>query len=172
VFAVAELKIHSQCISTAGVAHLRDKVQVILYFPTSTNSSYVGMKNFYHRFLSKIAWTLRPLTAALADYPNVLTWLPTMPSSFAAAKAALVAALPLAHQLPRAVLSLAMDASNTHAEAFFQQQVGQHWLPLGFYSKKLSKTVVNYSTFDRELLAAISGIKHFCSHLQSRLFQL
>ncbi len=36
VFAVAELKIHSQCISTAGAAHLRDKVQVILYFPTST----------------------------------------------------------------------------------------------------------------------------------------
>jgi hypothetical protein len=65
-----------------------------------------------------------------------------------------------------------MDASNTHAEAFFQQQVGQHWLPLGFYSKKLSKTVVNYSTFDKEPLAAISGIKHFCSHLQSRLFQL
>jgi hypothetical protein len=48
-----------------------------------------------------------------------------------------------------------MDASNTHAEAFFQQQVGQHWLPPGFYSQKLSKTAVNYSTFDRELLAAI-----------------
>jgi hypothetical protein len=50
--------------------------------------------------------------------------------------------------------------------------VGQYWLPPGFYRKKLSKTVVNYSNFDRELLAAISGIKHFCSHLQSRLFQL
>ncbi len=27
-------------------------------------------------------------------------------------------------------------------------QVGQHWQLLGFFSKKLSKTEVNYSTFD------------------------
>jgi hypothetical protein len=51
-----------------------------------------------------------------------------------------------------------------------QQQVGQHWQLLGFFSKKLSKTEVNYSTFDRELLAAVSGIKHFCSQLEG--FQL
>jgi hypothetical protein len=31
---------------------------------------------------------------------------------------------------------------------------------MGLYSKKLSKTKVNYSNFDRELLAAVSGIKH------------
>jgi hypothetical protein len=66
----------------------------------------------------------------------------------------------------------ATDASNTHAKAVFQQQVGKHWLPPGFCSKKLSKTMVNYSTVDRELLAAISGIKHFCSHLQGVPFQL
>ncbi len=106
------------------------------------------MINFYRHFLSEIAWTLQPLAAALAGYPKVLTWLPTMFTSFAAA-------LPWAHPLPGAVLSLATDASNTHAEAFFEQQVGQHWLPPGFYSKKLSKTMVNYSTVDRELLAAI-----------------
>jgi hypothetical protein len=41
---------------------------------------------------------------------------------------------------------------------------------LGFYSKKLSKTEVNYSTFERELLAAVSGIKHFCSCLEGRPF--
>jgi hypothetical protein len=29
--------------------------------------------------------------------------------------------------------------------AVLQQQVGHHWQPLGFYSKKLSKTEVNYS---------------------------
>jgi hypothetical protein len=46
------------------------------------------------------------------------------------------------------------------------------WQPLGFYSKKLSKTKANYSTFGRELLAAVSGIKHFCSLLEGRPFQL
>jgi hypothetical protein len=57
-------------------------------------------------------------------------------------------------------------------EQVLQQQVGQHWQPLGFFSKKPSKTEVNYSTFDRELLAAVSGIKHFRSRLEGRPFQL
>jgi hypothetical protein len=95
-----------------------------------------------------------------------------METAFAAAKAALVAAVPLAHPLPGVVLALAMDASNTHVGAVLQQQVGQHWQPLGFFSKKLSKTEVNYSTFDRELLAAASGIKHFRSRLEGHPFQL
>jgi cleavage and polyadenylation specificity factor subunit 1 len=38
--------------------------------------------------------------------------------------------------------------------------------------KKLSKSEVNYSTFDRELLAAVLGIKHFRSRLEGRPFQL
>ncbi len=71
-----------------------------------------------------------------------------------------------------AVLTLATDASNTHGVAVLQQQVGQHWQPLGFFSEKLSKTEVNYSTFDQELLTAVSGIKHFRSWLEGRPFQL
>ncbi|MFO0005599.1 MAG: Ty3/Gypsy family RNase HI domain-containing protein, partial [bacterium] len=60
----------------------------------------------------------------------------------------------------------------THVGAVLQQQVGQHWQPLGFFSKKLSKSEVNYSTFDRELLAAVSGIKNFRTRLEGRPFEL
>jgi hypothetical protein len=95
-----------------------------------------------------------------------------METAFAAAKKALVAAVPLSHPLPGAVLSLAADASDTHVGSVLQQQVGQHWQPLGFFSKKLSKSEVNYYTFDRELLAPVSGIKHFRSRLEGRPFQL
>ena len=119
------------------------------------------MINFYRRFLPGAAGTLRPLTAALSGNPKILPWTPEMETAFAAAKEALVAAVPLSHPLPGAVLALAADASDTHVGAVLQQQVGQHWQPLGFFSKKLSKSEVNYSTFDRELLAAVAGIKHF-----------
>jgi hypothetical protein len=87
-----------------------------------------------------------------------------METAFAAARAALVAVVPLAHPLPEAILALATDTSDTHVGAVLQQQVGQHWQPQGFFSKKLSKTEVNYSTYDRELPAAVSGIKHFRSN--------
>jgi hypothetical protein len=130
------------------------------------------MINFYRRFLPGAAGTLRPLTAALSGNPKTLPWTPEMETAFAATKDALVAAVPLSHPLPGAVLALAADASDTHVGAVLQQQVGQHWQPLGFFGKKLSKSEVKYSTFDRELLAAVSGIKHFRSRLEGRPFEL
>jgi hypothetical protein len=36
------------------------------------------------------------------------------------------------------------------------------WQPLAFFSRKLLLTEMLYSTFDRELFAAFSAIKHFC----------
>jgi hypothetical protein len=104
------------------------------------------MMNFYRRFLPGIAGTLRPLTAALSGNIKTLTWKPDMETAFAAAKGTLFAAVPLAHPLPGAILALATDASDTYVGAVLQQQVGQHWQTLGFFSKKLSKTELNYST--------------------------
>jgi cleavage and polyadenylation specificity factor subunit 1 len=176
VFGVSELDFLGHRISAASVAFLRDNVQVILDFPKLTDCKamqrFLGMINFYRRFLPGVAGKLRRLTAALSGNPKTLPWTPDMETTFAAAKAALVAAVPLAHPLPGAVLALATDASDTHVGAVLQQQVGQHWQPQGFFSKKLSKSEVNYSTFDLELLAAVSGIKHFRSRLEGRPFQL
>ncbi len=169
VFAVSELDFLGHCIFAAGVAPLRDNVQVILDFPKPTDCKamqrFLVMINFYCRFLPGVASTL---TAALSGNPETLPWTPDMETAFAVAKAALVTAVPL----PGAVLALATDASDTHVRVVLQQQVCQHWQPLGFFSKKLSKSEVNYSTFDLELLAAVSCIKHFCSRLESRPFQL
>jgi hypothetical protein len=60
------------------------------------------MVNFYRRFLPGIARTLRPLTDALRGAPKTLEWPPT--AAFGAAKAALAAAVPLAHP-PRTLCS-------------------------------------------------------------------
>ncbi len=160
MFAVSELDFLGHRISPADIAPLRNNVQVILDFPKPADCKalqrFLGMMNFY-----------RPLTAALSGNPKALPWKPDIETAFTAAKAALAAAV---RPLPGAVLALATDTSDTHVGVVLQQQVGQHWQLLGFFSKKLSKTKVNYSTFDRELLAAGSGIKHFRSRLEG--FQL
>ena len=75
---------------------------------------FLGMVNFYRRFLPGIARTLQPLTDALKGAPKTLEWPPAAAAAFGAAKAALAAAVPLAHPAPNAVLSLATDASDTH----------------------------------------------------------
>jgi hypothetical protein len=61
---------------------------------------FLGMINFYRRFLPGVAGTLRPLTPALSGNPKALPWTPDMETAFPTAKAALVAAVPLAHPLP------------------------------------------------------------------------
>jgi hypothetical protein len=171
-FVASELDFLGHHISTAGVAPLWDNVQVILDFPKPADCKalqwFLGMINFnlYRHFLLGVAGRLYPLTATLSGNPKTLPWTPDMETAFAAAKKALVAEVPLAHPLPGVVLALATDAFDTYVGAILQQQVGQHWQPLGFFSKKLSKSEVNYSTFDCELLAAMSGIKHFRSRLE------
>jgi hypothetical protein len=53
-----------------------------------------------------------------------------------------------------------------------QQKSGDHWFFLGFFSCKLTDTESRYSTFDRELLAANTAIKHFRHFCEGRAFQL
>jgi hypothetical protein len=70
------------------------------------------------------------------------------------------------------VLSLATDASDTHFGGVLQQLTGGRWQPLAFYSKKLSGAGTRYSTFDRELLATFSTVRHFRFLLEERQFRL
>jgi hypothetical protein len=132
------------------------------------------MVNFYRRFLPKIAQILAPLTNLLKgkDLPKLLPWDQQHEAAFAAAKAALAAAVPLSHPRPEAALALATDASDTHIGGVLQQQVSGHWQPLGFFSRRLQPAEMNYSTFDRELLAADQAIKHFLPQVEGRVFQL
>jgi hypothetical protein len=87
-------------------------------------------------------------------------------------KQVLAAAVPLAHPAPNAAIALATDASDTHIGGALQQQAQGSWQALGFFSRKLQPTESKYSTFDRELLAAVATIRHFRHILEGRNFQL
>jgi RNase H-like domain found in reverse transcriptase len=177
-FAVPELDFLGHRLSATGVTPLRDSLQVMLDFPRPHTvkdlQRFLGMVNFYRRFLPKIAQTLAPLTNLLKgkDLPKLLPWEECHDAPFAAAKAALAAAVPLAHPLPEVPLALATDASDSHVGGVLQQKVRGHWQPLGFFSRWLSATEQNYSTFDRKLLAAQAAINHFLPQVEGRQFQL
>ena len=97
-----------------------------------------------------------------------------MMTAFNVAKNSLSTAAELSHPSPQAKLALVADASATHVGAALRQQPhpGGPWEPLGFFSKKLDSAQVNYSTFDRELLAAFSAIWHFRFQVEGRTLQL
>jgi hypothetical protein len=125
-----------------GVHPLQRHVQAISDSPPPQDvkqlQQFLGMVNFYRHFLPGITRTLQPLTDTLKGVPKKLEWPPAAATAFGAAKATLVAAVPLAHPAPNAVLSLATDASDTHVGGVLQQLNRGRWQPLAFYSKKLS----------------------------------
>ncbi len=49
---------------------------------------------------------------------------------------------------------------------------GDHWRPLGFFSRKLTDRESRYLTFDCKLLTAQAAIKHFRHFCKGRVFQL
>jgi hypothetical protein len=139
--------------------------------------AFLGMVNFYRRFLPNIARTLRPLTDALRGCGkgvDKLDWSAAMDAAFAAAKQSLLTATHLAHPTVGAELSVVVDASATHVGACLQQRLPGRkvWQPLGFFSKKLEAAQQKYSAFDRELFACYAGIRHFRYLLNGRPFAI
>jgi putative transposase len=71
---------------------------VILDFPKPADCKalqrFLGMMNFYRRFLPSVPGTLCPLTALLSGNPKVLPWTPDMETAFVTARAALVTGCP------------------------------------------------------------------------------
>ena len=142
VFAVSSLKFLGHMVDEAGITPLPKHVAAVQDCPPPTDikqlQRFLGLINFYRRFLPAVARTLQPLTDLLRGSPKVLLWSPAADAAFVAAKAALVAAVPLCHPAPHAVLSLSVDASDSHVGGVLQQQVGKDWKPLAFFSKKLA----------------------------------
>jgi len=177
VFASASLSFLGHKVDATGIAPLPKHVQALLDFPPPCDlkqlQRYLGMINFYRRFLPGIAGVLQPLTDLLRGSPKKLLWSDTAAAAFVAGKAALAKCTVLVHPTPDATISLAVDASDTHVGGVLQQlSTSGSWSPLAFFSRKLNSAEVKYSTFDRELLAAFSAIRHFRFVLEGRQFRL
>jgi hypothetical protein len=165
-------------LSASGIGPLPSRVQAIAEFPRPATvkqlQAFLGLFNFYHRFIPAVAKLVLPLTRSLRGGPKgstPLAWSPAMAAAFQVARGALSSSAVLAHPVEGAELSLVTDASTTHVGAVVQQRhLGEAWRPLVFFSAQLNKAEVNYSAFDRELLAVVAAIRHFRYLLERRNF--
>jgi cleavage and polyadenylation specificity factor subunit 1 len=159
VWGLSEIEFLGHKISAEGVAPLANRVAAVQRFPRPANTqqlqAFLGLFNFYRRFVLAAAAIVMPLTDALKGSPaskKPIQWSQQMVAAFDAAKAALSAAALLEHPAARAEISLVTDASSTHIGATLQQRRrGGGWRPLGFFSGKLSAAEERYSAFGREL---------------------
>ena len=180
-FGMESLDFLGHRITAGGISPLPQRAAALRRHPRPGTGKelqgFLGTVNFYRRFVRGAAHMLRPLTDVLRGSPppaSAVTWTDEMQRSFLAAREALARRVELVHPCPRARLSLAVDASADHVGAVLQQRPSPAapWQPLGFFSQKLSTAQVNYSAFDRELLACVEAIRHFRYMLEGRQFTL
>ena len=157
-------------VTENGITPLPDKVSAVVDFPVPKTyrqlRKFIGLVNYYHRFIKNAAQILAPLNDYLAGYKKsfrnkLVVWTERTLEAFNEAKNSLANSTLLSFPVPNAELGLFTDASSIAVGAVLQQKVHDIWYPLAFFSKKLNKSQQLSSTFARELLAIYLSCKHF-----------
>ncbi|CAK9814075.1 Transposon Ty3-G Gag-Pol polyprotein [Anthophora plagiata] len=137
VFGVNEITFLGYAVNANGIKPLAERVEAVADFPKPANVTqvrrYLGMVNFYRRFMPGAAEILRPLNDLLkgAKKGNApITWTDQSQNALDNSKRALANAALLAHSVPDAPISLVVDASDYATGAVLQQQVRGAWQPL------------------------------------------
>eukprot|EP00794_Sanderia_malayensis_P013556 gene13556-biopygen10821 len=177
VFGVSSLEFLGHHIAATGISPLESKVQIIKDFPAPTSlrklREFLGLVNFYRRFIPDCADIVQPLTDLLSTKKNkneTFAFPDSAITAFEAVKSSLAQATLLVHPSPNAPYCLMVDASNVAVGGVLQQKINDVWHPISFFSKRLQPAETRYSTFGRELLAVYLSLKHFRYCLEGHQF--
>ncbi|CAK1598339.1 unnamed protein product [Parnassius mnemosyne] len=179
VFGASEVTFLGYHISQHGTKSLEGKVQAIKEYPVLKTAKqlwrFLGMINFYRRFISQATKIQAPLNAFLngavkASHPVNLNG--DSLKAFEDCKESLCNAALLSHPDSEAKLGLVTDASDLAIGGVLLQQIGCDWQPLAFFSRKMSPSQRKYSPYDRELLAVYESIKYFRHWLEATPFTI
>ena len=117
-FAVSKIKFLGHLLSTSSCLPLIKHYSTISAFPPPSDKPafqrFLGMLNFYRKFLHRAAGVLAPLTEGLKGPRKSLSWSPALDSVFCHAKDLLASIPELVHPRPDTPISLAVDALDSH----------------------------------------------------------
>jgi len=140
-------------------------VQFLLY-------CFLGLANYYRKFVDHFAELALPLTDMLRSSGNSLEgWNDACDTAFADLKAAITSAPCLVLPDPTKPYFLFTDASEFAMGAVLCQEHGGQLHPIAFESKKLSPAEKNYTTHEKELLAGVHALKRWRHYLEGVNFQ-
>lgn len=161
-------------VDAKGICPLPAKTKAISEVPLPETPrqlrKFIGMIEYFHRFIPKAASLLKPLHTIANQKPSTakIEWSAASCEVFQQVKLNLSKVVNLAHPFPDAPLVLTTDASDVGIGAVLEQWQNNTWRPLAFFSKSLNHREKKYSTFDRELLAAHQAALHFRHFIEGR----
>lgn len=176
VWAVPTIDFLGYRLSSAGVSPQPSKVHAIRSYPKPDTSKalrrFLGLSNFYHRFIPHCADIVRPLNSMITPKDSKLSWSCEAEEAFEALKLALAEASHLVYPIDGASTRIVCDASKYAVGAVLEQFIDGRWRPISFFSKKMSTSECRYSTYDRELLAMYLAVRHFKHFVEGTVFHI
>ncbi|UYV83325.1 hypothetical protein LAZ67_23000532, partial [Cordylochernes scorpioides] len=160
-------------VDSKGIYPDPEKIEAIAKFPTPNSitdaRSFIGLCSYYRRFMENFAEKAAPLHEVLKK-DNKFTWNSDQQDAFDSLKKALMSEPVLAYFEEQLPTELHTDASGYGIGAVLVQLNDGKERPVGYASRTLSKAEKNYSTTERECLAAIWAINKFRPYLFGREF--
>lgn len=177
VFLVDEISYLGHVISKDGIKTDSSKVDAIVRMPKPTNvtelRSFLGMINFYGKFIKNMSARIVPLYELLQKEKRWF-WSNECEKAFREIKKLLSSAVVLAHYDPKKPLIVTCDASARGVGAVLSQLSadGGGERPVAYASRTLNDAEKNYSQIHREALAIIFSTNKFHQYLYGRHFTL
>ena len=140
-------------IDKTGIHPMPEKVKAIKEAPSPRNihelKAYLGLLNYYSKFLPNLSQKLRPLYQLLkAD--QLWRWTKTEEETFKASKDLLLSSQLLVHYDSTKELILACDASQYGIGAVLAHRLADGTeQPIGYVSRTLSRAEQNYSQIEK-----------------------
>lgn len=164
VFGAPEVRFLGYLVSTTGTRPPSERVKALQEYPLPKTMRglrrFLGMVNFYRRFLPQASNLQAPLHAFFngpkTKGSQPVQWSSELIEVFIKCKDSLASATLLVHPQPSAHLGLFTDASNQSIGSCLQQCVDG-----AFFSEKLTPKQSVWPAYQRELLAIYESVKHF-----------
>jgi len=163
-------------IDKEGLHPVEEKVRAIMEAPSPTNvtelKSYLGLFNYYGRFMPNLSTLLAPLHKLLKE-KNPWAWTHDQQEAFDKSKQLLNSSRLLVHYDSNKELLLACDASPYGIGAVLSHIMPDgSEQPISFASRTLAPAEKKYSQLEKEGLAVVYGVKKFHNYLYGRHFTI
>ena len=163
-------------IDREGLHKTQEKIEAVVNAPRPENvsqvRSFLGLVNYYNRFLPNAATVLNPLYRLL-EKDRKWKWTEQCERAFKEAKRLITSDQVLTHYNPSLPVKLACDASPTGIGAVLSHVMPDGAeRPVAFASRSLTQTERKYAQIDKEALSIVWGVKKFHVYLYGRHFTL
>ena len=175
-FATKEVRYLGHIVTAEGVKPNPAKTKAVSTYPVPQDvhelRQFLGLANYYRRFVKDYSRIAEPLHQLTRKTSKGFQWTPSCQEAFEELKDRLTTPPILGYTDFSQEFILHTDASATALGAVLcQAQNGQERV-ISYWSRQLSKPERNYSTIEREALAAVAAIKEFYPYLYGFSFTL